>query len=91
MLYLLVTVINWSGRPGYGSSLPSWSCRFDSRRPLRRRPAPLSSAHHSDAGSIRAMEWLYGSAEFDAYRELGSASAGLTSKNGELKELLAWG
>jgi len=37
------------------------------------------------------MEWLYGRAEFDAYRELGSASAGLTSKNGELKELLAWG
>jgi hypothetical protein len=45
------------------------------------------SAHHSDAGCIRAIERLYSGAEFDAYRELGSASVGLTMKNGELELL----
>jgi len=91
MLYLLVTVINWSGRPGYAAV---FQVGHAGSIPVARsvaRSAPLSSAPHSDVGSIRAMEWLYGSAEFDAYWELGSASAGLTSKNGELKELLAWG
>jgi hypothetical protein len=34
MLYLLVTAANCRSRPGCGSSLPSWSCGFDSRRPL---------------------------------------------------------
>ena len=35
MLYLLVTAANWSGRRECVTSLPSWSCGFDSRRPLR--------------------------------------------------------
>ena len=34
-LYLLVTAANWNGRPGSVTSLPSWSCGFDSRRPLQ--------------------------------------------------------
>jgi hypothetical protein len=34
-LYFLVTVPIGSARPGSASSLPSWSCGFDSRRPLR--------------------------------------------------------
>jgi len=36
MLYLLVTAADWRGRPVRVTSLPSWSCRFDSRRPLHR-------------------------------------------------------
>jgi hypothetical protein len=35
MLYVLVIAANWSGRPGCATSLPSWSCGFDSRRPLQ--------------------------------------------------------
>jgi hypothetical protein len=35
MLYVLVIAANWSGRPGCVTSLPSWSCGFDSRRPLQ--------------------------------------------------------
>jgi hypothetical protein len=35
MLYLLDTAPNGSWRTGCISSLPSWSCGFDSRRPLR--------------------------------------------------------
>jgi hypothetical protein len=35
MLYLLVKAANGSRRPEFISSLPSWSCGFDSRRPLR--------------------------------------------------------
>ena len=35
MLYVLVIAANRSGRPGCVTSLPSWSCGFDSRRPLR--------------------------------------------------------
>ena len=34
MLYVLVIPANWNGRPGRVTSLPSWSCGFDSRRPL---------------------------------------------------------
>jgi len=34
MLYLLVTAANWRGQPGCVTSLPSWSCGFDSRRSL---------------------------------------------------------
>lgn len=30
----LVTVANWRSRPECGTSLPSWSCGLDSRRPL---------------------------------------------------------
>jgi hypothetical protein len=33
--YLLVTAANWDGRPERVTSLPSWSCGFDSRRPLQ--------------------------------------------------------
>ncbi len=33
--YLLVTAANWDGRSECVTSLPSWSCGFDSRRPLR--------------------------------------------------------
>ena len=33
-LYLLVTATSWGGRPEFVTSLPSWSCGFDSRRPL---------------------------------------------------------
>jgi hypothetical protein len=40
MVYLLVTASNWSGRPGYMTSLPSWSCGFDAS-------ARLASAEHS--------------------------------------------
>jgi hypothetical protein len=36
MAYLLVTGTDWSRRPEYASSFPSWSCGFDSRRPLRK-------------------------------------------------------
>ena len=36
MLYLLVTAADWRGRPVRVTSLPSWSCGFDSRRPLHR-------------------------------------------------------
>src|SRR5580693_1935574 len=35
MLYALVIPANWSVRLGYVTSLPSWSCGFDSRRPLQ--------------------------------------------------------
>ena len=35
MLYVLVMPANWSVRPGCVTSLPSWSCGFDSRRPLQ--------------------------------------------------------
>src|SRR5271169_3130419 len=35
MLYLLVTELTGSRRPECVTSLPSWSCGFDSRRPLR--------------------------------------------------------
>jgi hypothetical protein len=35
MVYLLVTASNWSGRPECVTSLPSWSCGFDSRPPLQ--------------------------------------------------------
>jgi hypothetical protein len=35
MLYVLVIAPNWSGWPGCVTSLPSWSCGFDSRRPLQ--------------------------------------------------------
>jgi len=35
MLYLLVTAANWNSRAGCANSLPSWSCGFDSRRPLQ--------------------------------------------------------
>jgi hypothetical protein len=34
MLYILVTAANWRGLPHCVTSLPSWSCGFDSRRPL---------------------------------------------------------
>ena len=34
MPYLLVTAASWTGRPEPVTSLPSWSCGFDSRRPL---------------------------------------------------------
>jgi hypothetical protein len=34
MPYLLVTAANWKDQPWYVTSLPSWSCGFDSRRPL---------------------------------------------------------
>jgi hypothetical protein len=33
--YLPVTATNWRDRPKYVTSLPSWSCGFDSRRPLQ--------------------------------------------------------
>ena len=36
---------------------------------------------------MRAIEQLYGSAEFDARRELGPVPVGLAMKNGKLKEL----
>ena len=36
MAYLLVTGTDWSRLPEYASSFPSWSCGFDSRRPLQR-------------------------------------------------------
>jgi hypothetical protein len=35
MAYLLVTGTDWTRRAEYASSFPSWSCGFDSRRPLR--------------------------------------------------------
>ena len=35
MVHLLVTATNWSGRAECVTTLPSWSCGFDSRRPLR--------------------------------------------------------
>jgi hypothetical protein len=34
MSYRLVRAVSCSSRPGYGTSLPSWSYGFDSRRPL---------------------------------------------------------
>jgi hypothetical protein len=34
MLYILVTGANLRGLPDCVTSLPSWSCGFDSRRPL---------------------------------------------------------
>jgi hypothetical protein len=82
MLYLLVTVANWSSRTKCCTSFPSWSCGFDSPRPLRL----IQLTNRMRA--VRAIERLYGSAEFDAYRELGSALVGLTIKDGELKEFL---
>ena len=47
MTYLLVTAANWSGRPEFVTSLPSWSCGFDSRRPLR-GPATAASNKVAD-------------------------------------------
>lgn len=46
------------------------------------------AASHPNYPSDPTIEQLYDSAEFDAYRELGSASVGLTIKNGELKALI---
>ena len=34
VLYILVAALNWAGGPRCVTSLPSWSCGFDSRRPL---------------------------------------------------------
>ena len=46
------------------------------------------AAGHPNYPSDSTIEQLYDSAEFDAYRELGSASVGLTIQNGELAELI---
>ncbi len=40
-LYLLVMAAKCSSRPECVTSLPSWSCGFDSRRPLRESPTSL--------------------------------------------------
>ena len=52
MPYLLVTAASWRGLRESVTSLPSWSCGFDSRRPFRRplhaggAGAPLASIRH---------------------------------------------
>jgi hypothetical protein len=46
------------------------------------------AAGHPDYPSDPTIEQLYDSAEFDAYRELGSASVALTIQNGELEKLV---
>jgi hypothetical protein len=46
------------------------------------------AAGHPDYPSDSTIEQLYDSAEFDAYKELGSASVGLTIQNGELAKLI---
>jgi len=46
------------------------------------------AAGHENYPTDSTIEQLYDSAEFDAYRELGYASVGLTIKNGELKALI---
>jgi len=46
------------------------------------------AAGHPSYPADPTIEQLYDSAEFDAYRELGSASVGLTIKNGELRKLI---
>lgn len=46
------------------------------------------AAGHPNYPSDSTIEQLYDSAEFDAYRELGSASVGLTIQNGELAKLV---
>jgi hypothetical protein len=83
----------YTGLAGHGREMewPARVCYQPSKLVMRVRfpsSAPLNSAHQSDAGSIRAIEQLYGSVESYAYRELGSVSVGLTVKNDELKELL---
>jgi hypothetical protein len=35
VLSVLVTAANWASPPEHTTSLPSWSCGFDSRRPLQ--------------------------------------------------------
>ena len=47
MLYLLVTVANGRSLPECVTSLPSWSCGFDSRRPLHRDPAAGPAAQQA--------------------------------------------
>jgi hypothetical protein len=59
MPYLLVTAANWSGEPGCVTSLPSWSCGFDSRRPLQ----PESPAQSDDRD---VADWLSVPAEVPA-------------------------
>jgi hypothetical protein len=46
------------------------------------------AAGHPNYPADSTIEQLYDSAEFDAYRELGSASVGLTIKNGQLAKLI---
>lgn len=46
------------------------------------------AAGHPTYPTDSTIEQLYDSAEFDAYRELGSASVGLTIKTGELQKLI---
>jgi len=43
-LYILVTDASWGGPPESVASLPSWSCGFDSRRPLRFLPGPAQGS-----------------------------------------------
>ena len=50
MLYLLVTGASWSGLPECVTSLPSWSCGFDSRHPLH--PGPERDSGLLDAGDL---------------------------------------
>src|SRR5262249_54857743 len=71
--YLLITAANWIGRPESVTSLPSWSCGFDSRRPLRR---PLCCFR-----SISAAETRLGStrsAVVRCRRPAGGLSVGLS-------------
>ena len=51
--YLLVTAANPSGHRDCATSLPSWSCGFDSRRPLSTRVVSRSVDYRVLAGSRR--------------------------------------
>jgi hypothetical protein len=50
MVYLLVTALTGSRRPEFVTSLPSWSCGFDSRRPLHKS---LFLRHHQVEGDTK--------------------------------------
>ena len=60
MSYLLITAANRSGQPEFVTSLPSWSCGFDSRRPLSTSLVSESVSRYG--AGLRRQSELRGSA-----------------------------
>ena len=74
---------NRSNRPWDGSSLPSWSCGFDSRRPLRFFQLTVLCHRHSGASlatcSLSAQGQRAGDVGLPEAGPLDTASAGIRS------------
>ena len=77
MPYLLVTAVSWSGNPESGISLPSWSCGFDSHRPLSTRVVSRSVDYRVLAGSRRQTGSHYSADVSAASPARGDASSRL--------------